>query len=214
MKQANRSGIIAAATFMLLLSMIASAPAQESIYINLETPESPWTDVRLGEKLQLQISGLNHPPVIMASTELKNSLGWRSRQADFAELMALGQNLGAACLIDIFIDRVDIETRKITVIPQAAFRYQVYGVLQGTLRLVDIKRGRLLKIEEINFELKAVDRWRFGDDDITDGDLRLSPYDKVLLIRKVEDLAAKKLGDEIKTLSRGMGNFGAEKAGL
>ncbi|GEM_PF-1338787 len=198
----------ALAALSLLLAVLAcTVQAQEKIIVNLETVANPWADVRLGEKLNFCLSTSGGAGIFRMTDSVRTALDWNSHTPSFEELIKQAEAMGGKYLVDIFIDRFDVEKRKITIIPQAAFRYKVYGVITGKIRIIDVPRQRLVKSRDLKIELKATDRWRFGDDDIHDADLHLAAQQKALLFNELEDNAAREICREMHGLIRGNGDF-------
>lgn len=196
--------------FLILCSaLLGSIPAisGQVVVVNLESVPNPWADVRLGEKLDFYLATESRTDVIRISPELRDSLNWDTRTERLDDLIDHGIKMNARYLVDVFIDRIDLDRRKVTVVPQAAFRYRVYGVLSGMLRVIDIERARMVRVKEIDCEIKVSDRWRFGDDDINDADLHLSAYRKTIMFDELEEKAAQKIFGEISRLTRGTGSF-------
>jgi len=191
----------------VIVSAGATAQARDAVIVNLELPENPWADVRLDDKLEFYLATVGRSPIIRIKGDLRDSLGWNSHTPSIDELIDQGKRLNGRYLVDIFIDRIDIEKRKATVIPQAAFRYRVFGVISGVIRVIDLSRSRLVRTKKLDYEIKASDRWRFGDDDINDADLHISASDKILLFDELEEKAARGIFREITRLTRGSGSF-------
>lgn len=105
--------------------------------------------------------------------------------------------------MDVTVERIDLERRKVTIVPWIMFRYRVYAVLEGTLRIFDIKKGRLIDLKNIECELKAKDKWQIVDDDKTDADLMVAADARQILFDDLEETAAAWLYEEIKKLTRG-----------
>jgi len=186
----------------LVLSQYCQADTASAIIVRMNLPENPWADSRLGEKLDMHLSTISHVPI--------------TRDYDCAELMStpyyqdlngVAKAMNGRFLVDILINRIDLEKRKVTVIPQLIFRYRVYGVVTGKIRIVDLKKDRIIEMSDINCDLKAKDRWQFVDDDAGDADLRLASDKKILLFDELEDKAAEEIFKKINKLVRS-NNFG------
>jgi hypothetical protein len=197
------STILKAATVVaLIIIFVAGAGATDGIIVNLSTASCPYADSRLKDKLDTYLSTIEKVPIITDS-ELPVSPGFQKNQRDFAVLVERGKKLQGRFLVDIMIDRVDLEKRKLTIIPLLMYRYRVYGVVTGTLRIIDVAKGRIVKMEKIYYDLKASDQWQVADDDTNDPALLIPSDDKLLLFDRLEDKAAAGLFDEINKLVRG-----------
>ncbi len=192
---------------LILLGMPGISVADNDIIVRLEYPECPWADINLEDKLDLYLSEISRVPVI-ATYRNNDSLNRSPRTSDFSDLINYGESMGGRFLVDIFIERIDLEKRKTTVIPQFVSRYQTYGVMTGNLRIVDVQKARMLKIKKIDCSLKASDRWTFVDDNKHDPDLNIAADQKIVLFRKLEDKVVSELYKEIRKLTRGRNRFG------
>jgi hypothetical protein len=209
-KRRNKKAVVSIGLcigILILISVPGVSIADDDIIVNLEYPECPWADINLEDKLDLYLSEISRVPVIAAYRN-GDSLNRPLRTSDFKELIDYGKSLGGRFLVDIFIDRIDLEKRKTTVIPQFVSRYQTYGVMTGNLRIVDIHKARMLKIKKIDCSLKANDRWTFVDDNTYDSDLNIPADQKIILFQKLEDKVASELYKEIRKLTRGKNRFG------
>lgn len=184
--------------FVFLIYNFASA--EDGIVINLRIPEHPWADSHLGEKLDIYLSAISHVPIIRY--DINDSILAASGES-FQDLLTRGQMQKGRYLVDIRIDRIGLDKKKMTVFPMILSRYRVYATLTGTLRILDINRERMVKVKKIDYEVKASDQWQLVDDNEYDPDLSISPDEKILLFDRLEDETASRLFKEIKELTRG-----------
>jgi len=168
-----------------------------SILVSLKSPECPWADSHLDEKVDLLLTSMNRVPI------RRQSLPDTPDILSFEEIIRWGQEQGGRYLVDVTVERIDLERRKVTIVPWIMFRYRVYAVLEGTLRIFDIKKGRLIDLKNIECELKAKDKWQIVDDDKTDADLMVAADARQILFDDLEETAAAWLYEEIKKLTRG-----------
>lgn len=196
-----RKNILAVSIVALLFLSGGVTAAGESIIISLHAPDCPWAGFQLSEKLGFYLSSINRVPFIWRDLPDRADL-W-----NFGELLSWGTEQGGRFLVDLSIDRIDLEKRKMTVIPQLIFRYRVYAVLNGTMRIIDLKKGRLVRIKDLKYETKACDQWQLIDDDETDPALKTAADEKLILFDRLEDVAASRLYKEIKDLVRSI-DFG------
>jgi hypothetical protein len=184
--------------FVFLIYNFASA--EDGIVVNLRIPEHPWADSHLGEKLDTYLSAISHVPIIRY--DINDSILAASGES-FQDLLTRGQMQKGHYLVDIRIDRIGLDKKKMTVFPMILSRYRVYATLTGTLRILDINRERMVKVKKIDYEVKASDQWQLVDDNEYDPDLSISPDEKILLFDRLEDETASRLFKEIKELTRG-----------
>jgi hypothetical protein len=188
--------------FLAILILPGFLMAQDGIIINLKQVPNPWADSRLGEKLDLLLSTISNVSITRAVGSIDNS-SVPIQTAAIDKLIEFGQAHNGRFLIDVFIDRIDLEKKKTVVLPCAVSRYQVYGTAIGVIRIIDIKKARVVDLVKMDCSLKAIDRWQFVDDDPNDGDLNMAPDKKIILFDSLEDKVAEKIFDEINKLSKG-----------
>lgn len=192
-----RKCMIVMALLLLVILPAGVSMAGSSIIVSLKSPECPWADSHLNEKVDLLLTSMNRVPV------RRQSLPETSDILSFEEIILWGQEQGGRYLVDIAVDRIDLERRKVTILPWVIFHYRVYAVLEGTLRIFDLKKGRLVDLKNIECELKAKDKWQIVDDDKTDADLMVAVDARQLLFDDLEEKTAAWLYQEIKKLTRG-----------
>jgi len=187
---------------LVALFMPGISVAQNGIIINLKQNPNPWADSRLGEKLDLLLSTISNVAITRTDGAADNSTA-PIQTAAIDELIKYGQAHNGRFLIDVFRDKIDLEKRKTVVLPCVVSRYQVYGAAEGSIRIIDINKARLVDLVKIDCSLKAIDRWQFVDDDPNDADLNMAPDRKILLFDTLEDEIAAEIFNEVKKLSKG-----------
>jgi hypothetical protein len=192
---------ITAVVIMILLTGF-TAGAADGIIVNLSTVSCPYADSHLKDKLDTYLSTVEKVPIISDSGAAFMS-GTKAARVDFSLLVERGKQMQGRFLVDIMIDRIDLEKRKLTVIPLLMYRYRVYGIVSGTLRIIDIVKNRVVKMEKVYFDLKASDQWQLVDDETNDPALSIPPDDKLILFDRLEEKAAAGLFEEINKLIRG-----------
>jgi len=192
------SGLI----FLFVCLLFNVANSQTGIIVNLKIAENPWADSHLREKLELRLSTISQVSIIRADAEnIPESGPLQTSRLD--DLIEHGQSYNGRFLIDVFIDRIDLEKRKSFILPGLLSRYQVFGTAVGKIRIIDIKKARLVEMVELDCSLKAKDRWQFVDDDPFDADLKVSADSKIVLFDKLEEKIVAKIFKEVKKLSKG-----------
>ncbi|MCX6826993.1 MAG: hypothetical protein NTV06_06990 [candidate division Zixibacteria bacterium] len=187
---------ISAYIFLITLFICLQAKAGNGVMVTISTPDCPYHDSKLSEKLDLLLSTITTAPIIRPAAESLKS-------ADFKELVNRGRQFGGRFLVDIIIDKIDLVKRKITVIPLTIYRYQIFAVLDGTMRIIDIDKSRIITMDKIDYNIKASDQWQFIDDDSNDPALMIPSDEKITILSRLEDKAAAGLFDEILKLAKG-----------
>ncbi len=188
--------------FLLGCLLFNLAVAQSGIIVNLKIADNPWADSHLKDKLELNLSTISQVSIIRADAN-DNSDAGPLQTSHLDDLIEHGQRHNGRFLIDVFINRIDIEKRKASLLPGLISRYQVYGTAVGKIRIVDIKKARLVELIDLDCSLKAKDRWQFVDDNPNDGDLKVSADKKVILFDRLEEEIAEKIFKEVTKLSKG-----------
>ncbi len=187
--------------FIYIFAFCGIVSANDGIVVNLRIPENPWADSRLAEKLDMYMSAISHVPIVR--NDITDTIFVNVGGESFQDLLARGQMQNGHFLVDIKVDRIDLEKRKWTLIPMIFWRYRLYAVLTGTIRILDISRGRMVKTEKIEYDIRAADSWQLIDENENDPALSIQADEMTDLFDRLEDMAASKLYEEIKEISRG-----------
>jgi hypothetical protein len=175
--------------------------AENGIAISLQLPQTAWSDSHLGEKLDMHLSTINRVPISRFGPD--KNMAPIGAESSFLELLEFGRRQNDRFLVDIIVDRIDLEKRKMTVIPCLLFRYRLYAVLTGKMRILDITRERIIKFQDIDYEIKASDQWQVVDDNRDDPALHVPSDEKAILFNRLEEEAASRLFKEIVELTKG-----------
>ncbi len=187
----------------LIVGLAISVQAENKIVVNVNLPECPYYDSHLDTKLYDYLSMIDRAEITYPDSAQKVRLS-DQKALLFDDVVKIGEECQGRYLIDIDIDRIDVEKRKITVIPLVIFRYRVYGVMTGRLKIIDVARKKVIETRDIDYEIKASDQWQVYDDD-PDYPALLIPADRrIELLDRVDDKAAENLFEEIKKMTRGV----------
>jgi len=182
---------------LLLVFAAVETSAQEGIAVSFSVAANPWADSRLENKLCYQLSAITHIPVSTGTYRT-------AARPEFSELVSWARRGNNRLLFDIRIDRIYLEKRKMTLFPELIFRYRLYAVAEGTMRVFDLKRNRLLENVTVTEEIKASDRWQAVDDERDDPGLAVPADEKTVLFDHLEEKTARLLYEKIKKVIRGV----------
>ncbi len=182
---------------MLLVGGLA-VRAQDSVIVNISPAACPYADSHLAERLEYKLSTLNHQPLAVNIQAAKPA-----KFENLEQVITRGKAQKARFLIDITVEKLDLIQKKITVVPLAVYRYQVYGIITGQLRIVDVAKRRVAKMDRFYWEMKGSDQWQLIDDEPTDPALKLPADEKISLFDALEEKAAVALFEDIKAATRG-----------
>jgi len=189
--------------FIAAVLIVAPAvSAGDGIMVKITSAPCPWADTHLEEVLGIDLSTITTVPVIWLDSS-DSLLSPVDPQTTFSDLAAYGRRFGGRYLVEVMIDRIDLEKRKKSVIPLLLFRYRVYGVMTGTLRIIDVEKERLVDMQALTYEIEAACQVQVFDDDEDDPALLLPPDDKMRLFRRLDERAAAGICVEIRKLTRG-----------
>ena len=193
----NRRILYAAVMLLLILLTTGISNAGDAIVVSVKSTQCPWADSHLNEKVDILLTSMHRVPIV------RQALPDAPEAMSFEETILWGQQQGGRYLVDIKIDRIDLEQRKVTILPWIVHRYRVFAVMTGTLRIIDLKKGRLLALQPVECEYKASEKVQIVDDDKTDADLLIPADEKQALFDNLEHKAAGMFYQEIKKLTRG-----------
>ncbi len=204
LKKATKMNIrkVSAMVFLITCLLFNIAVSQTGIIVNLKIAENPWADSHLKDKLNLMLSTISQVSIIRADADDTTDSG-PLHTAHLDKLIEHGLALNGRFLVDVFIDRIDVEKRKAVIFPGLISRYQVYGTAVGKIRIIDIKKARLVEMVDLDCSMKAKDRWQFYDDNPFDGDLKISADKKMILFDRLDEKIASEIFKEVKRLSKG-----------
>lgn len=191
----------------LVLCLGTTAMGGNKVVVNVDLPECPYYDSRLDVKLHNYLALIDRAEVTYPDSAQRARLAG-DRSLFFDDILKIGEECDGRFLIKIDIDRIDIERRKVTVIPLVVYRYRVYGVMKGKLNIIDVTRKRVLESRDLDFEVKEADQWQVYDDDPDHPALLLPADRRINLLDRVDDKAAENLFEQIKKMTRGAYNRG------
>ncbi|SYZ74249.1 hypothetical protein TRIP_C60519 [Candidatus Zixiibacteriota bacterium] len=181
-----------------LLILAATAYPQDSVIVNISPVVCPYADSHLAERLEYKLSTLNRLPLAVHKDAVLPE-----KFENLNQIVDRGQTQKARFLVDIYVDKLDLAKRKITVVPLAVYRYQVYAVISGHIRIIDVVKKRVVKMNRFQWESKGSDQWQLIDDEPDDPALNLPADEKIILFDSLEEKAAEGLFEQIKIDTRG-----------
>ncbi len=186
--------------FIFILAFCGTVAAGDGIVVNLRTPKNPWADSHLAEKFDIYLSEISHVPIVR--NDISDTIFVDVAGELYQDLLARGRMQNAHFLVDIKIDRLDLEKRRWTLIPMLFWRYRIYAILTGTMRILDVSKGRMVKNKKLEYRVRVADSWQLIDENEHDPTLSIPASEMTDLFNRLEDQAALKLYKEIKEISR------------
>lgn len=88
-------------------------------------------------------------------------------------------------------------------LPLVFHKYETVGVIEGELRLVDIRRGKLLIAEPFQVKQKGPRIFQATmDDDVNDPDIHLTAPDKIGFFDRLEEKLALRVVERVEKVIR------------
>jgi hypothetical protein len=170
-----------------------------TIVVQVSVPPSPWHKSALKEKLLTNLS--------------RKSNGTAVRMEDAASvptmfsldsLIADAEASGARYVVTCVVGSEKLERRKTFSLPLIFHKYQTFGVIEGELRILDVKRRKLIVAEPFRSELNGPRIFQGSpEDDINDPDLHIDAAAKSKFFAQLEDQAVSQLSAIILRYARG-----------
>jgi hypothetical protein len=196
-----------------LIAMVLSATlvtdrsvfgSTRDVLLHVETPPSGWAESRLQEKLAVTL-GRNADMSITLTSDIDGRMPpFPGASRDFDSLTAWGIKAGGRYLLVVRVASERFETRKTFNMPLVFQKYQVFGVIEGEIRMIDLDKPRLLVAEPFSTELCGPRVFQSSvEDDQRDPDLHLSAAEKVHFLARLEQKAADQLVAQARVMMKG-----------
>jgi hypothetical protein len=208
LKQSSRGQIVSAISLVALaicavlqVSSSTEANPKRDVLLHVETVPSGWAESRLKEKLAVTLGRYADMDITLTSDIDGRMPPFPEASRDFDSLTAWGTKAGGRYLMVVRIAAERFEPRKSFLLPLIFQKYEIFGVVEGELRLIDLQKPRLLAAEPFSTELRGPRILQAApDDDKYDPDLHLNAVEKVKFLGRLEQAVA----DQLVTQARGL----------
>ena len=179
------------------------------VYVNV--PNLAWNGSTLEAKLVRHLSRYENTNVMTVDKvsdvepEFPTDLSARGRTCRYNldSLTNWGREVGARYLLIVDVDCERLQKKKSFHLPLVFHQYRVFGVIEGELRLIDIRRKKLLIAESFKVKQKGPRIFQATmDDDINDPDLHLTASEKLRFFDRLEEKLALRLVKKIRKVIR------------
>jgi hypothetical protein len=205
--KADTFRVIAAALIigmMLFAGNRTEANPKRDVLLHVESAPSGWIESRLSERLAVTLGRSAEMAITMTEDVDGRMPPFPVASRDFDSLAAWGTKAGGRYLIVVRVASQRFETRKTFLMPLIFQKYEVYGVVEGELRIIDLQKPRLLAAEPFATELRGPRVFQSSmEDDKHDPDLHLTAVEKVKFLGQLEQKVADQLVGQAKNLMRG-----------
>ena len=179
---------------LLLAGWVWGRPlsSDRTVILQVDVPALAWSGSTLEAKLLRHLSRNDNLNVVTSST---GTVDWPEFPQDRYNVDSLknwGIEVGGHYLLTVVVHNEWLETRKSFHLPLVFHKYEIVGVIEGELRLVDIARGKQLGVEPFTVRQNGPRIFQATmDDDMNDPDLHLTAFDKVRFFDRLEEKATR-----------------------
>lgn len=169
-------------------------PSYREIILNVITPPLAWNESKVDQKLRQTLSRTADIRIKLVSELSDEHPVFPENYYNLDTLLNWGMEVGGRFIMLVDIKSERLEKKKTFHIPLIFHKYQTFGIIEGELRIIDIKRGKLLTAETFKIEQKGPRILQASmDDEKSDPDLHISAPDKLQFFDKLEDKLTKYL---------------------
>jgi hypothetical protein len=170
------------------------------IILHVEQAPNAWADAGLDRELREQFTRDQTVRIITVNPADTMLPPFPNARYDIDSLRNWGQEVGGRYLLSIVVHDERLERRKSFHLPLVFHKWEVVGVIEGEMRLLDISRGRLLVARPFKSELSGKRVFQATmDDHKYDPDIHMTAKQKMVFFNQLEAQAA---GDLITLVSR------------
>lgn len=169
----------------------------------VDTPDLAWSETNLENEIQLQLSRRGSVE-ITAATQLDPHLPpcpLASRSLD--SLVLWGEETGRRYILSVEVASERLERRKTFSLPLIFSKWETVGVIDGELRMIDVRKKRILVAEpfEIVEKAKRIFQMSFEGSE-HDPDIMLTPMQKIELFKHLEKTLAEHVSKKVRRHTR------------
>lgn len=192
---------------ILALSIsVSSAPNGKTrkLILKVISADEIWIKSSIGNKLETIISRNKNFQVISYNDHNTSTPPFPDNYTSFDALYNWGAEIGGRYVVVVDVKSNSIVKKKTFSFPFLIHRYKSVGVIEGELRVIDIKRGKYLAAEPFIIEKDGPSVIHTTlNNNPNDPDLNISSSKKVKFFRELEDKLTKHLIKRIKFLTNG-----------
>lgn len=179
---------------------IAANQTERLVLLQVQEKPNAWADSRICERLRTALTRDQAVSVapLQAGQDREKFL---ARIPGLDSLLTWGREQGGQYLVCLWSVSERLERRKSFQVPLIFHKWEVVGVIDGEIRVIDLTRGKQVLAEPFEVELhgpRAIQATM--DDTKNDPDLHISAPDKTQFMNQLEDKAITKLLLKIRPL--------------
>jgi hypothetical protein len=182
---------------ILPVALTAGRTNGYGVIIRVDAAPLAWCESKLEIKLQKYLTRVPNIRALSHGHEAGPIPAFPEDRFNLDSLVNWGQETGQDYLLLVLVGSERLERRKTFNVPLVFHRYETVGVIEGELRFVDLRKGKLLLAEP--FEVKQKGKRIFQaamDDDVNDPSIHLTASQKTRFFDRLEEKLAKRLTEK------------------
>lgn len=180
------------------LIAVSALASPQDLVVRVQGESSAWAESQLSDKLHREFTRIQDVRVRMADSTLSGLPPFPANIFAVDSLLMWGREARAECLMVVVVNSQRLETRRTFNFPLIFHKYEAYGVIDGELRFLDLRKNRLTVAEPFSIELKGPRILQgSAEDNKNDPDLHLTASEKALFFSRLEDKAVTYLADRV-----------------
>lgn len=188
----------------LVFGTLSAQAGTKTILLRVETPPQAWSNSEIQQHLTRQLSRNPTLRIVAANGEVAGQPEFPGAIYDLDSLVNWGVEAGGRYLLLVRIDDERLERVKTFSLPLIFHKWEVRGVIEGEVRLIDLHRSRLLVAKNFRVEKRAKQIFQGSmDDNKYDPDIHLSAPDQIRFFSQLGKKSAAKVQGMIRAFISG-----------
>lgn len=199
-----RTNTIAILLLALILGVQPITASPRRLILQVQAAPLAWGECRLADQLKTALSRNSDLRVVMPNPETSDYPPLPHNRYDIDSLVDWGTEIGGQYLMIVVVERESLERQKTFSVPLLFQRWETVGIIEGELRILDLKKRRLVVAKP--FSVKQSGSRQFqgeGDDNRNDPALHLPASEKSRFFYSLESKLVHHLLKEVRRLTRG-----------
>jgi len=170
--------------------------APQTVLVKVFRQAGAWSSGTLEKRLRADICRDPKLRVVEIDGNGGGQPAFPANHYNLDTLLQWGSEMQGRFLLVVEIHGERLERRKSWHLPLVFHKYETIGVIEGSIRFIDITRGRLVLAEPFEVQQRAARIFQATmDDDINDPDLHVTTPNKITLFQGLEEEASKHIMD-------------------
>ena len=185
--------------FLIFFLAGSLAAAPRVVLLEVATVPLAWSDSRLYQKLERQLTRDENIRVVPADNQNAGQPSFPTQRNDLDSLLDWGLEMGGRYLMVVTVTGERLEKKKTFNIPLLFHKYETVGIIEGDWRLLDLQRQKMLVTEPFKIQLNGPRIFQGSmDDNRHDADIHLTAARKVSFFGRLEDKLTAALMEKVR----------------